>query len=88
VSNNIQELKELKQLFQNVFESDDGKKVLANLSNTCFESRTTFHEKLEVMAFREGQRSVILHIKNFMKIDLEKTQELMDKQNKENQDND
>ena len=76
----INQLKERKQLYQNVFESPDGKKVLEDLSRTTFMNKTTFNDNELRMAFNEGQRSVILHIHSMMKIDIERTAELLNKQ--------
>lgn len=83
----MQQVKEKKQLYQNVFESPDGAKVLEDLSKTAFANKTTFNENPNKMAFNEGQRSIILHIKNMMKIDLEKTESLVKKQQQSGGDN-
>lgn len=81
---NVQEIKELKQLYINVFEGEDGKKVLADLSKKCFVFRTTLDNSQARMAFNEGQRSIVLHIQNMMKLDIDKIEQEIKKQQKEN----
>jgi len=76
----IQQIKERKQLYQDVFESPNGKKVLEDLSRHAFINKTTLNENSNRMAFSEGMRSLVLHIQNMMKIDIEKTTELIKKQ--------
>ena len=84
MESNIQQIKELKQLYQNVFESPDGKKILDDLSRKCFINRTTLNESQIQMAFNEGQRSIVLHIQTMMRLDIDKIKEHLDKQEKEN----
>lgn len=79
----IQEIKERKQLYQNVFESPDGKKVLEEISRYAFVHKTTYNDNPHRMAFNEGQRSILLHIQSMMKIDIDRTSELIKKQQKE-----
>ena len=86
--NDIQKIKELKQLYQNVFESVDGKKVLEHLENKLFIKRSTLNSDSLRMAFNEGQRSVVLHIRNMMNIDIEATEKLIEQQQKELGEND
>lgn len=76
----MQEITERKQLYQNVFESPDGKKVLEDLSRQAFGKKTTFNENANKMAFNEGQRSIVLHINSIMTIDLKRTEDLIKKQ--------
>lgn len=80
VQEHIQKIKERKQIYQNVFESPDGKNVLEDLARHAFGSKTTFNENSNRMAYNEGQRSIILHIQNMMRIDIEKTREMLKKQ--------
>lgn len=81
----VQEIKELKQLYLNVFDSADGKKVLEDLSKKLYVYRTPFDENSNNMSFKVGQQSVILHIKNMMNIDIKKTEELINKIKTENE---
>jgi len=65
---------QLKRLnYQSCFASDAGKKVLADLSNYCYESRNTFvegnHDKQNV---NNGKRAVMLYIRDKMKARKEK----------------
>lgn len=63
---NEQKLKDLKVAYRKCFESEDGKKVLADLERRCFITYTTFTPDPYVSAFQEGSRSVVLHIKQAM----------------------
>lgn len=71
----ITKVKERKQLYLNVFDTPDGQKVLEDLERHAFIHKTTLNTDSLRMVFNEGQRSMVLHIKNFMKIDIEKTAE-------------
>ena len=70
--NDIQKIKELKQLYQNVFESVDGKKVLEHLENKLFIKRSTLNSDSLRM----------------MNIDIEATEKLIEQQQKELGEND
>jgi hypothetical protein len=83
----MQEIREKKQTYQTTFESAEGKKVLEDLER-FFVYRTTFSQNQQQLAFNEGQRSVVLHIKNIMKLDLEKTEEQVKKQMTTEKEND
>lgn len=63
--------------YQNVFSTDIGQKVLADLRKQHFFDKPTFIEQgsSEGMAYREGQRAVILRIDSMLKVDLEKLKE-------------
>ena len=59
--------------YQKAFLSEDGEKVLADLSRVCFENRTTFFGDSERMsAFTEGKRWVMLHIRALVTADPDK----------------
>ena len=50
-----------------VFSSDEGKKVLDDLKRRCFYTSSTFvPDNANETFVREGQRSVVLHINNFI----------------------
>ena len=55
-----------------VFNSDDGKKVIEDLEKRCHEFVTT-HDKQSATesAFLEGQRSVLIFMKNMINKNLE-----------------
>ena len=60
-------LKQLKEFYKLVFESDQGKQVMSDLEKRCHYNATTnvvgdSHES----AYMEGQRSVLLFIKNML----------------------
>tara|TARA_R100000656_G_C3869107_1_gene111725 strand:- start:291 stop:509 length:219 start_codon:yes stop_codon:yes gene_type:complete len=50
-----------------VFSSDEGKRVLDDLQRRCFYTSSTFvPDNANETFVREGQRSVVLHINNFL----------------------
>ena len=60
--------KELKDNYKFVFNSEEGKKVLDDLSKRCHESSTTFiKDNSHETAYLEGQRSIYLFIKAMIK---------------------
>ena len=56
-----------------VHKTDAGKRVLENLETSCHINKTTLPktsgDSLR-LAFNEGQRSVVLHIRNMLNFDL------------------
>ena len=65
-SDAIQQLQEERNLYKSIFDSPNGNKVLEKLKSRCYYNRSTFASENNVAAFREGQRSVILHIVNLL----------------------
>tara|TARA_B100001057_G_scaffold450176_1_gene491996 strand:+ start:989 stop:1204 length:216 start_codon:yes stop_codon:yes gene_type:complete len=55
------------KLYQRIFKSEDGEKLLEDLEKRCNVESTSFSKDPYETAFREGQRSVILYIKNILK---------------------
>ena len=61
-------LAQLKKDYKIVFGSDEGKRVLDDISKRCHESSTTFSkDNSHETAFLEGQRSIALFIKAMLK---------------------
>ena len=58
---------ELRQTYQTLFNTDDGQIVLEDLRTRFHGDQPTFSSDALEMAYLEGQRSVILIIKNMMK---------------------
>lgn len=79
--NQLNELKELKKAYLDVFTGTSGKKILTDLERMCFINRTTYPQDKQALtlAFHEGMRMVIIHIKNMMIMDLKKINELVQK---------
>lgn len=76
----LAEVEQLKRDFLNTFNSDSGKKILKHLENSCFWNRTTYPNSpndFNRLAFNEGQRSVVLHIKNMMNFNIDKIRKLV-----------
>ena len=61
------EIKQLMEFYQITFESDNGKKVLEDLENRFHIHSSTIDDNNNNIAYREGQRSVILFIKKILK---------------------
>lgn len=62
-----EQINKLKEIYKIVFESDDGKQIMEDLEKRCHYNTTTnvrgdSHES----AYMEGQRSVLLFIKNML----------------------
>ena len=65
--NNNKELLKLIKDYKICFSSDEGKKVLSDLEKRCHEFVTTHaKENSHESAFLEGQRSVLIFIKNMI----------------------
>jgi len=67
--NSEKEIKNLKLAYLHTFESEEGKKVLADLKRRCYYGTTTFTDNPALMAFNEGTRSIVLHILTMMNMD-------------------
>ena len=71
MDHNKEALKRIEQLrkdYKIVFGSDEGKRVLEDISIRCHESSTTFSkDNSHETAFLEGQRSISLFIKGILK---------------------
>ena len=79
----LQIIREQKQLYLTVFDNPDGKALLNELSIRAFEKRTTFNKDSHQTAFNEGQRSIVLHIKNMLILDVDKLERSMKAQQKQ-----
>lgn len=71
-------LAELQSAYNEVFTSKPGQIVLEDMAKRLFWRKPTIHENSNIMAFREGQRSVICHIETMMKLDLDNIKKLQD----------
>jgi|TARA_E500000081_G_scaffold100137_1_gene101269 hypothetical protein len=60
-------LQELQTNYKTIFNTDEGKKVLADLEKRChYHSTTNVKGDSHESAYMEGQRSVILFIKSML----------------------
>jgi hypothetical protein len=71
----LQTIKDLKVSYRKLFDSEEGKKVLKDLSRWCRLNERTFHPDPYITANNEGARSVILYI-NQMRDDEQKLPEV------------
>jgi len=74
------QIAENQQLYQRIFNTDDGKKVLKDLEKRCFINHTTYSDNHGQMSFNEGRRSIYVHIKNLLEKDLTKILEELTKE--------
>ena len=65
----IKKIEEKHNLYKRFFDCDDGREVLAELEKDCYVKGTTFSTEPAVLAYREGMRSVVLHIKTMLTLD-------------------
>ena len=76
MEDNSQKLKERREDYKKVFESEEGKRVLKDLEKVCMYRSTTFDKDALIMAFQEGLRAVYLHITTVMSMDLEELERI------------
>jgi hypothetical protein len=72
---------DLARRYRRVFNSEDGKIILADLEKRCFGKHPSFDENPIRMAFNEGRRSVYLSIQTMLELDLKKLKEQEDASN-------
>ena len=66
-------LKGLQTNYKTIFNTDEGKEVLADLEKRChYHSTTNVKGDSHESAYMEGQRSVLLFIKSMLRNDKEK----------------
>lgn len=80
VEKHLGKFRQLKQAYTDTFSKDSGITVFKDLARKCFEHKTTFSNDALEMARNEGMRSVLLHIENMQKIDIEATKQMLEKQ--------
>lgn len=64
-----QERAEIIRAYKRVFESEDGKKVISDLMKNAHMFRSTMDANSNEMAYREGERSMVLKILRTIKAD-------------------
>lgn len=63
------------QAYKNVFESAEGRLVLADLMNKCFLGKTTFRGDVNEALVNEGARTTLLYIIGMLGMDMEQLME-------------
>ena len=80
---NIAKVKGIKEDYRKVFSTEEGKRVLADLERIGFFNTITFvPNDPYAMAFNEGNRAFLLHIKTILDMDLETLQRIYEAQEK------
>ena len=66
-------IKQLRENYQQVFSTDEGKQVLSDLEKRChFYSTTNIKGDSHESAYMEGQRSILLFIKQMLQTNKDK----------------
>ncbi len=73
---NAARLKGMREDYIKVFSSEEGKRVLADLEKVGFYKTTTFTTDAIALAFNEGNRAFLLHIKTVLEMDIETLEKL------------
>jgi hypothetical protein len=79
---NINKLKERREDYRKVFDTEEGKRVLKDLEKVCMYRSTTFDKESLTMAFQEGLRAVYLHITTVMTMDIEELERIANATNR------
>ena len=69
---------ELQKAYHATFSSTQGKTVLNDLELRNWTRRPTISAQPHFMAYREGQRSVLLYIKTMMEVDTKRLREMVE----------
>ena len=80
MTDQIEKLRSLKTDYINTFSTENGKKVLEDLEARCFVNNTTFNGDVNQMIYSEGTRSIILHIKSMINMDIKKIKKRQEEQ--------
>jgi len=64
-----EDLEQLKAAYNFVFDTDDGRRVLADLRRRCHAHTSTFSANANETFFNEGQRQVVLFIEDMLSAD-------------------
>ena len=73
----IQKIKELKQAFSRMIESADGKKIMEYLDRRYYVTKSIAFTEALGLAYYEGQRSVVLAIRDLADLDRQAAYEEM-----------
>ena len=66
-------IKQLKENYQQVFSTDEGKQVLSDLEKRChYHTSTNVKGDSHESAYQEGQRSILLFIKQMLQTNKDK----------------
>lgn len=71
ISDEIQTIRAYKR----VFNTPDGRHILADLKKSCCFERSTLSQGLELLPYHEGRRSVVLNILSVMERDIKHLKE-------------
>ena len=66
---------ENQQLYLTVFDNPSGKAVLDDLKKRCYVKTSTYDDNYGRMAFREGRRSIYVHIATILGKDIQEIME-------------
>lgn len=72
------QVEQLARDYKATFNTEAGKRVLEDLELRNFMKTTTFDGNPNIMIYREGQRSVLLHINTMRTADIKRLRELQE----------
>ncbi len=70
-------IEQLKRDYLATFNSETGKRVLADLKKKCFINKTTFSAIRDRTLLNEGMRFVVVNIENMMNMNIETLKKLI-----------
>ena len=79
----IKRIEEKQGTYKRLFTTEEGKEILADLERDCYLRTSTFSTDAMEMAYREGMRSMVLHIKSMLDMDIEQFKKLNAEQGEE-----
>lgn len=72
-------LAEQQKLYRRVFDTPEGHAVMEDLRKRCYVNITTLDSQPAVMGFKEGRRSIYVHIENMIDKDVNQMLEELNK---------
>jgi len=80
----IERIEKKHGVYKRLFTTEEGVEVLKDLETDCYLRSSTFSKDAMEMAYREGMRSMVLHIKSMLDLDLEQFKKLNEEQGDSN----
>jgi hypothetical protein len=72
----IKRIEEKQAVYKRLFGSEDGVVVMKELEMSCYLKSSLFSKDALEMAYREGMRSMVLHIRSMLDLDMEQFKKL------------
>jgi len=75
----LEKMEDKQKKYIELFENETGEYILEDLSKYCHIRNTTYNDNPNRMAFNEGKRAVVLHIKSMLRMDIDKLKKAKNK---------